>query len=119
MSTGKHVSVTPVAGSVPFDNSTDGFVATDVQAAIEEARGLKQKAGVVAGASFSGVPKKFTVTFATAFATATYSVVITSGANRSWSYESRTTAGFTINANAALAFAQDVSWIAELSGETP
>lgn len=28
----------PVAGSTPFDNSTNGFVANDVQAAIEEAK---------------------------------------------------------------------------------
>lgn len=30
--------VTPVAKSVPFDNSTNGFVASDTQAAIEEVR---------------------------------------------------------------------------------
>ena len=35
-STTKHISVTPVAKSVPFDNSTNGFVSTGVQAAIEE-----------------------------------------------------------------------------------
>jgi hypothetical protein len=31
-----HVKKTPVARSVPFDNSTNGFQAEDVQAAIEE-----------------------------------------------------------------------------------
>lgn len=36
MNNEKHYSVTPVAESVPFDNSTNGFVADDVQAAIEE-----------------------------------------------------------------------------------
>ena len=34
----KKVEVTPVAASVPFDNSTNGFSSTDVQAAIEEAK---------------------------------------------------------------------------------
>ena len=29
-------TITPVAKSVPFDNATNGFVSTDVQAAIEE-----------------------------------------------------------------------------------
>jgi len=30
------VAITPVASAVPFDNSTNGFTSTDVQAAIEE-----------------------------------------------------------------------------------
>lgn len=34
----KHVSDTVVARSVPFDNATNGFTATEVQAAIEEAK---------------------------------------------------------------------------------
>lgn len=34
----KHVYVTPVASSIPFDNSTNGFTSTDVQAAIEESQ---------------------------------------------------------------------------------
>lgn len=33
-----YVSSTSVASSTPFDNSTNGFTATDVQAAIEEAQ---------------------------------------------------------------------------------
>lgn len=33
----QYVASTQVAASVPFDNSTDGYVATNVQAAIEEA----------------------------------------------------------------------------------
>ncbi|NJO48139.1 MAG: hypothetical protein HC840_00325 [Leptolyngbyaceae cyanobacterium RM2_2_4] len=45
----KHISTTPVASSVPFDNSTNGFAATDTQAAIEEAKLFAQgfpRAGV-------------------------------------------------------------------------
>ena len=34
-----YVNSTQVASSVPFDNSTNGFVSTDAQAAIEEAAG--------------------------------------------------------------------------------
>lgn len=30
------VKITPVSRSIPFDNSTNGFIATDVQSAIEE-----------------------------------------------------------------------------------
>lgn len=40
MTTSKHISIGPVAGSVPFDNSTNGFTSTDTQAAIEEVKGL-------------------------------------------------------------------------------
>jgi hypothetical protein len=35
---GKHVSSTQVAKSTPFDNSTNGFASTNVQAAIEEVK---------------------------------------------------------------------------------
>jgi hypothetical protein len=38
MSSNKHITITPVAKAVPFDNSTNGFVASDVQAAIEEVK---------------------------------------------------------------------------------
>lgn len=34
-----YMAATPVAKAVPFNNSTNGFAATNVQAAIEEARG--------------------------------------------------------------------------------
>ena len=36
MSSKTHINTTPVAGSVPFDNETNGFTSEDVQAAIEE-----------------------------------------------------------------------------------
>jgi hypothetical protein len=35
----KHIESTPVAKSIPFDNSTNGFVSTNTQAAIEEVVG--------------------------------------------------------------------------------
>ena len=34
--------MSPVASSIPFDNATNGFISTDVQAAIEEAREYAQ-----------------------------------------------------------------------------
>ena len=37
-SANKHISITPVAKAIPFDNSTNGFTSTDTQAAIEEAQ---------------------------------------------------------------------------------
>ena len=35
-SSNKHITITPVASAVPFDNSTKGFASTDTQGAIEE-----------------------------------------------------------------------------------
>ena len=40
MSSKTHIHSTPVAKSTPFDNTTNGFVAADTQAAIEEAVSL-------------------------------------------------------------------------------
>lgn len=74
------------------------------------------KAGVVASGSFTGNPKKATVTFTTAFATTGYSITITGVNARTWTYESKTTGGFTINANANANLTGDVSWKAAQSG---
>jgi len=38
MTSNKHIAITPVAGAVPFDNTSNGFVSEDTQAAIEEAK---------------------------------------------------------------------------------
>jgi hypothetical protein len=79
---------------------------------------LKDKAGVVTGASFSGSPKKYVVVFSAAFADADYAISLGSLNNRSWTYESKTAAGFTINANANTALSGEVSWSASKSGES-
>jgi hypothetical protein len=78
---------------------------------------LLNRAGVVAAGTFSGNPKKATVTFTTAMPSATYAVKITSGDSRTCTYESRTTAGFVINLNANTAPSNDVSWEAVITGE--
>lgn len=41
----------PVASAIPFDNSTNGFIATDVQAAIEESRFNLQDSEITATAT--------------------------------------------------------------------
>lgn len=33
-----HISISPTANTVPFDNSSNGMTATNIQTAIEEAR---------------------------------------------------------------------------------
>lgn len=70
------------------------------------------KGGVVAGASFTGSPRKHTVVFAVPFADTDYAITFGSGAGRSFTYESKTINGFIINSNAAAAIAEETSWMA-------
>jgi len=74
------------------------------------------KAGVLASTDFTGNPKKATVTFASAFSSTSYSITVTGVDARTWAYESKTTGGFVINANANAALTSEVSWKAALSG---
>lgn len=76
------------------------------------------KSGVITAASFTGNPKKATLTFGTAFSSANYSVVVLGGNSRSWSFESKVAASVVINANANAALSQDVLWIAIDHGES-
>jgi hypothetical protein len=72
------------------------------------------KAGVVASGSFSGSPKKATVTFTAAFGSTNYAIEIKGVDVRTWSYDSATkaTTGFVINSNANAALTGEVSWTA-------
>lgn len=79
---------------------------------------LLQKSGLIAAGTFSGSPKTAAVVFTTAFANANYSIAIRSIDNRSWTYQSKTATGFTINANANQALTGEVTWMAEANGET-
>jgi hypothetical protein len=78
---------------------------------------LIEKVGLVAGSGFTGNPKKQTITFTTNFPSSTYAIVITGPANRTYTYESQTSSGFTINANANGAISGNVYWIAKQIGE--
>ena len=80
-------------------------------------------AGNVTAGSFSGTPKKATVTFATSFIDANYSVVLgcltTNGKNFSPSVESQSAASFVIQlgSNDTTDLTQ-VSWVAIKNGES-
>jgi hypothetical protein len=78
---------------------------------------LITKSGIVTAGTFAGNPKKATVTFTTAFASANYSVNITGSDGRTWTVESKVAASFVINANANTALTGDVYWQAKLNGE--
>ena len=84
---------------------------------------LQSKAGRVAAASFTGNPKKATVTFATAFADANYAAVVTAvtsnGKTFSPNVETQVAGSFVINlgTNNKTDLVQ-VNWIATKDGET-
>lgn len=78
---------------------------------------LLVKAGTVAAGSFTGSPKKYTVTFGTAFASTSYAISLESTDNRSLTFESKTAGGFVINTNANAALTGNVDWQAIFVGE--
>ena len=80
--------------------------------------GLKIKSGTVTAGSFAGSPKTYSVVFGTAFASTSYAINITGSDNRNWSWESKTTTGFVINANAGAALTGNTDWTAILIGES-
>lgn len=74
------------------------------------------KAGIVLNSSFSGSPKKATVTFSSSLVTP-YAVNISGVDTRAWSVESVTSTGFVINSNANQTLTGDVFWEVQESGE--
>lgn len=76
------------------------------------------KSGVVLAGSFSGSPKKYTVTFATPYDTGVVYVVGFVGKDqRAWTYENPTTTGFVINTGANTALTGSVTWYTIEVGE--
>ena len=68
------------------------------------------KAGTVRGPQFTGNPKTYIVTFTTPYSSIFYSINITGESNRSYTFESKTSAGFVINTNANSSFTNFVDW---------
>lgn len=101
--------------STSLDVSFQGLeVSTTPSAANDVARladlHTRFKSGKIAAGTFTGNPKTATVTFATPYADANYSISIIGADGRTWTYESLTANGFTINANANQALTGDVLW---------
>lgn len=70
------------------------------------------KAGSASAASFGGSPRTSSVTFATAYPNNNYSVTVTGTDARTWTIQSKTAAGFTINSNSSTALTGATFWIA-------
>lgn len=78
---------------------------------------LLAKAGTVAAGSFTGTPKKFSITFGTTFGSTNYAIHIQGTDNRSFTWESKLATGFTINTNASTALTGNVDWLITGTGE--
>lgn len=96
--------------------STAGFMSAADKAKTDAS--LTIKSGTVSAGTFAGNPKIAAVAFGTAFSSTAYAITIVGVDARTWSYESKTTGGFTINSNANLALTGEVSWHAIPSGES-
>jgi len=79
---------------------------------------LKTKAGSIVNSSFTGNPKKTTVTFSTPFPNTNYAVAVTGEDARSWTIESKIAGSFVISTNSNTNLAGTTYWTATPYGET-
>lgn len=70
------------------------------------------KAGAISPSAFSGTPSSSIITFTTPMSTANYGVSVIGGDARSWTIDSKTVNGFTINSNSTVTLTTSASWIA-------
>ena len=75
------------------------------------------KSGTIRGTEFTGNPKTYKIIFTTAYSDTDYSINITGGANRTYTYQDKTTASFVINTNANSSFTDFVDWVTIKYGE--
>jgi hypothetical protein len=110
------------AGGTSHANATTsvaGYMSASDKTKLDAIGGARViKSGELSNISFAGNPKKVTVTFANAMANTSYTVLITGQDSRVFTYESKATTGFVINANANAALTGAVSWMAISGGET-
>lgn len=96
-----------------------GFMSSTDKSKLDGISGTRIiKSGTVAGGSFTGSPKKFTVTFGIAFPSTAYAITFGGENARSFTYESKGTGSFVISANAAAVLSGEVSWTAIQTGES-
>lgn len=74
--------------------------------------GSTVKAGSGSVASFGGSPLTSSITFGSAFSNNSYAVTVTGEDARSWTIQSKTSAGFTINSNSSVGLTGPVYWMA-------
>lgn len=96
----------------------NGFMSSTDKSKLDGISGtLKIKAGTVVAGTFTGNPKKATVTFGTAFASANYAITFGGAEVRTITWESKVAGSFVINLNANAAPAANIDWYAVPYGE--
>lgn len=114
-----HGSQTNPAHHAVATQSANGFMSSADKTKLDGISGARIfKSGVIPAASFTGTPRKATLTFGTAFPNTNYQVVVLGADGRFWSYESQLAASIVLNSNAAAALTGPVFWIAMNTGES-
>ena len=72
---------------------------------------VSTKGGEVAAGSFTGFPRKGTVTFGSAYPNTNYAISVVGEDARSWTVESKAVGGFVINSNSNVDLAGNVYWV--------
>jgi hypothetical protein len=106
---------TSASFSVTASNAISASYSTTSSFAFSQ---LAIKSNTVSAGSFTGNPKKATVTLTTAFPDTNYSIVVTGEDSRAWSVESKLVGSFVINSNSNTALAGNTYWIATSYGQT-
>lgn len=108
-----------VSGSTVFSATTSSIVISgslDISGSLlvngSTPGGSSVKSDSVSNSSFSGTPSTASVTFGTAFSDTNYAITITGEDARSWTIQSKTASGFTINSNSSVALTGTTYWIA-------
>lgn len=73
------------------------------------------KAGIIAPGSFTGTPRKATITFNTAMPDNNYAISIVGEDARNWSIESKTSAGFTVNSGSGAVLSGNTFWTTKVN----
>ena len=79
--------------------------------------GMITKNNAIANTSFTGTPRKTTVTFTTAFPNTNYTVTVTGEDSRTWTIESKLSGSFIISSNSSVALTGNTYWQAISYGE--
>lgn len=79
--------------------------------------GMITKNNAVAAGSFTGNPRKATVTFTTPFPNTNYTVTVTGEDSRTWTIESKLSGSFVISSNSSVALTGNTYWQAISYGE--
>jgi len=100
-----------------FSGSITNAVSASYANTASYVNGMIVKNNAVTGGSFTGNPKKYTVTFSSAFPNTNYSVTITGEDSRTWTIESKLAGSFIINSNSNTTLSNTVYWQAINYGE--